>query len=158
MQERSPCRGANFALQPRGVEPPARSRRARELFDERARPRVDVIGGNTLAEAGHALPPLGGAGCYSSAGAICPNLCNELYEACVAGESARARELQFTLWRLWDLLKEQYPSSLKGGMVIMGRPVGPTSPPLPTASAERIAFIEKRLDELGIIQSEPHGW
>ncbi len=101
---------------------------------------------------------LGGTGSYSSAGAICPNLCVELYESCVIGKWDRARELQYKLSQLWMLFRDQYPSSLKGGMVIMGRPVGPTSPPLPTASPERIKFIEKRLIELGIVQSEPHGW
>jgi 4-hydroxy-tetrahydrodipicolinate synthase len=40
----------------------------------------------------------------------------------------------------------------------MGRPVGPTRPPLPIASAERVKFIEKRLVDLGIAQTEPHGW
>ena len=35
--------------------------------------------------------PMGGAGSYSSAGAICPNLCTSLYEACVAGDAVRAR-------------------------------------------------------------------
>jgi 4-hydroxy-tetrahydrodipicolinate synthase len=102
--------------------------------------------------------PLGGAGSYSSAGAICPNLCIQLYDACVAGESARARELQFKLARLWDLFRDQYPSSLKGGMVVMGRPVGPTRPPLPTATRERQAYIGAQLEELGIAQTEPHGW
>jgi 4-hydroxy-tetrahydrodipicolinate synthase len=102
--------------------------------------------------------PLGGKGSYSSAGAICPNLCTALYEACAAGESVRARELQFKLARLWDLFRDQYPSSLKGGMVVMGRPVGPTRPPLPTATKERQAHIETHLGELGIIDSEPHGW
>jgi 4-hydroxy-tetrahydrodipicolinate synthase len=102
--------------------------------------------------------PLGGAGSYSSAGAICPNLCIQLYDACVAGESARARELQFKLARLWDLFRDQYPSSLKGGMVVMGRPVGPTRPPLPTATRERQAYIGAQLEELGIVQTEPHGW
>jgi dihydrodipicolinate synthase/N-acetylneuraminate lyase len=102
--------------------------------------------------------PLGGVGCYSSAGAICPNLCQQLFDACMARESKRARELQMRLLRLWDLLREQYPSSLKGGMVVMGRPVGPTSPPLPTASKERREFIAKRLQELGILETEPHGW
>src|SRR6202451_63885 len=29
--------------------------------------------------------PLGGVGSYSAAGSICPNLCRDLYEACVAG-------------------------------------------------------------------------
>ena len=70
--------------------------------------------------------PLGGAGSYSSSGAICPNLCNALYDACASGDAKRARELQFKLARLWDLFRDQYPSSLKGGTVIMGRPVGPT--------------------------------
>jgi 4-hydroxy-tetrahydrodipicolinate synthase len=102
--------------------------------------------------------PLGGAGSYSSAGAICPNLCTRLYEACVSGEWERARDLQYKLSRLWDLFRDQYPSSLKGGMVIMGRPVGPTRAPLPTASRERQAYIRTQLEELGILETEPHGW
>jgi 4-hydroxy-tetrahydrodipicolinate synthase len=102
--------------------------------------------------------PLGGAGSYSSAGAICPNLCTELYGACVAGDWLRARELQYKLARLWDLFRDQYPSSLKGGMVIMGRPVGPTRAPLPTASKERQDHIRAQLEELGILDTEPHGW
>lgn len=102
--------------------------------------------------------PLGGTGSYSSAGAICPTLCNRLFDACVAGEWARARELQYKLARLWDLFRDQYPSSLKGGMVIMGRPVGPTRAPLPTATRERQTYIRTQLEELGILQTEPHGW
>ena len=102
--------------------------------------------------------PLGGVGSYSSAGAICPNLCTQLYEACISGEWERARHLQYTLSRLWSLFRDQYPSSLKGGMVIMGRPVGPTRAPLPTASRERQEYIRTHLEELGILDSEPHGW
>lgn len=102
--------------------------------------------------------PLGGAGSYSSAGAICPNLCVQLYDACVAGDWPRARALQYKLERLWELFRDQYPSSLKGGMVMMGRPVGPTRPPLPTATPERQAYIRTQLEELGILQTEPHGW
>ncbi len=102
--------------------------------------------------------PLGGAGSYSSAGAICPNLCTTLFEACEKGDWPKARELQYKLARLWDLFRDQYPSSLKGGMVIMGRPVGPTRPPLPTATKERIADIRTQLLDMGILDSEPHGW
>lgn len=102
--------------------------------------------------------PLGGVGSYSSAGAICPNLCNQAFDACVAADWARARELQYKLSRLWILFRDQYPSSLKGGMVMMGRPVGPTRPPLPTATKERQEFIRAQLEELGILQTEPHGW
>lgn len=101
---------------------------------------------------------LGGAGSYSSAGAICPNLCVQLYEACAGGNWDRARELQYKLSQLWLLFRDQYPSSLKGGMVIMGRPVGPTRQPLPTATRERQNHIAKNLEELGILQTEPHGW
>lgn len=119
------------------------------------RPEFSIISGvEFLAPA----IPMGGKGSYSSAGAICPNLCTSLYEACVSGDAARARELQFKLARLWDLFRDQYPSSLKGGMVLMGRPVGPTRPPLPTASKARIEFIGRSLDELGIYATEPHGW
>ncbi|MDP1716733.1 MAG: dihydrodipicolinate synthase family protein, partial [Burkholderiales bacterium] len=102
--------------------------------------------------------PLGGVGSYSSAGAICPNLCTQLYESCVGGDWPRARELQYKLAQLWDLFRDQYPSSLKGGMVIMGRPVGPTRPPLPTATRERQEHIRRQLDALGILETEPHGW
>jgi dihydrodipicolinate synthase/N-acetylneuraminate lyase len=102
--------------------------------------------------------PLGGVGSYSAAGSICPNLCNRLFDACVAGDWPRARELQYTLSRLWLLFRDQYPSSLKGGMVIMGRPVGPTRSPLPTATRERQDHIRAQLEELGILQTEPHGW
>ena len=76
----------------------------------------------------------------------------------VSPARVRARELQFKLARLWDLFRDQYPSSLKGGMVMMGRPVGPTRPPLPTATKERQAYIGTQLEELGIVQTEPHGW
>jgi 4-hydroxy-tetrahydrodipicolinate synthase len=102
--------------------------------------------------------PLGGVGSYSAAGSICPNLCSNLFEACAAGEWARARELQYKLTRLWLLFRDQYPSSLKGGMVMMGRPVGPTRLPLPTATKERQAYIRNQLEQLGIFDTEPHGW
>lgn len=126
------------------------SRVARQL-----RPDFSMIAGVEFL-----LPsiPLGGAGSYSSAGAICPNLCTELYQSCVNGNWPRARELQYKLAQLWDLFRDQYPSSLKGGMVIMGRPVGPTRRPLPTATAERQQYIARQLEALGILDTEPHGW
>jgi 4-hydroxy-tetrahydrodipicolinate synthase len=126
------------------------SRVARQL-----RPNFSMIAGVEFL-----LPsiPLGGAGSYSSAGAICPNLCTELYQFCINGNWPRARELQYKLAQLWDLFRDQYPSSLKGGMVIMGRPVGPTRRPLPTATAERQKYIAQQLEALGILDTEPHGW
>jgi len=102
--------------------------------------------------------PLGGVGSYSAAGSICPNLCSQLYDACMQGDWPRARELQYKVSWLWLLFRDQYPSSLKGGMVMMGRPVGPTRPPLPTASKERQSHVRSELERLGIFDSEPHGW
>src|SRR6478735_10068160 len=99
--------------------------------------------------------PLGGIGSYSAAGSICPNLCADLFNACMSGDWPRARELQYKMTRLWHLFKDQYPSSLKGGMVIMGRPVGPTRPPLQTATKERQAYIRKELEDMGVLDSEP---
>jgi 4-hydroxy-tetrahydrodipicolinate synthase len=43
-------------------------------------------------------------------------------------------------------------------MVMMGREVGPTRAPLPTATEERKSFLRKQLEELNILQTEPHGW
>src|SRR5580698_2833400 len=45
--------------------------------------------------------PLGGVGCYSAAGSICPNLCTQLFDSCMAGQWDRARELQYRMTRLW---------------------------------------------------------
>jgi 4-hydroxy-tetrahydrodipicolinate synthase len=102
--------------------------------------------------------PVGGVGSSSSAGAICPNLVYQLYNSCVAGDWPKARECQYKITRLWTIFRDQYPSSLKGGMAMMGRPVGPTRPPLPTAGKERQDYIRTQLEEMGILETEPHGW
>jgi len=102
--------------------------------------------------------PLGACGSFSSSGAIAPNLCNRFFGALEAHDWETARECQYKISRLWRLFKEQYPSSLKGAMIMMGRPVGPTRSPLPTASKERIEFLRQQLEELNILQTEPHGW
>lgn len=56
--------------------------------------------------------PLGGIGCYSAAGSICPNLCTQLFDVCTSGDWPKAREIQFKMTRLWRLFKDQYPASL----------------------------------------------
>ena len=108
----------------------------------------------------HLLPafPLGAVGSSSSSGAIAPNFCRKFYASLVANDWETARECQYKVSRLWRLFKEQYPSSLKGAMIMMGRPVGPTRSPLPTASKERLDYLRTQLEELNILQTEPHGW
>ncbi len=108
----------------------------------------------------HLLPSyaLGACGSFSSSGAIAPNLCNKFFNSLVDHDWDTARDCQYKISRLWGLFKEQYPSSLKGAMVMMGREVGPTRAPLPTATEERKSFLRKQLEELNILQTEPHGW
>ena len=102
--------------------------------------------------------PLGGTGAYFAAASVAPKLCAQLYEACMAGDWRRAREYQFKASRLWMLFRNQAPSTFKAAMIIMGRPVGPTRPPLPTATPEHHVYVRKELAELGILDTEAHGW
>ena len=102
--------------------------------------------------------PLGAVGSFSSCGAIAPGLCNRFYAALVANEWETAQQCQYKITKLYKLFKDQYPSSLKGAMISMGRAVGPTRPPLPTASPERVKFLCEQLEVLGVRDTEPHGW
>jgi 4-hydroxy-tetrahydrodipicolinate synthase len=102
--------------------------------------------------------PLGAVGSFSSCGAIAPNLCNRFYAALVANDWETARQCQYKITKLYRLFKDQYPSSLKGAMISMGRAVGPIRSPLPTASKERVAFLCTQLEALGVMDTEPHGW
>jgi 4-hydroxy-tetrahydrodipicolinate synthase len=102
--------------------------------------------------------PLGAKGSFSSCGAIAPNLCNRFYAALVANDWETARRCQYKITKLYKLFKDQYPSSLKGAMISMGRDAGPTRSPLPTASKERVEFLCRQLEELGVMDTEPHGW
>jgi 4-hydroxy-tetrahydrodipicolinate synthase len=102
--------------------------------------------------------PLGAKGSFSSCGAIAPGLCNKFYAALVANDWETARQCQYKITKLYRLFKDQYPSSLKGAMISMGRDAGPTRSPLPTASKERVEFLCKQLEELGVMDTEPRGW
>jgi 4-hydroxy-tetrahydrodipicolinate synthase len=102
--------------------------------------------------------PLGAKGSFSSCGAIAPNLCNRFYAALVANDWETARQCQYRITKLYKLFKDQYPSSLKGAMIAMGRDAGPTRSPLPTATKERVAFLCEQLEALGVMDTEPHGW
>ena len=102
--------------------------------------------------------PLGACGSFSSCGAVAPNLCNRFFAALEANDWETARTCQYKITRMYRLFKDQYPSSLKGALINMGRPVGPTRPPLPTATKERVEFLCRQLEELDILNTEPLGW
>ena len=103
--------------------------------------------------------PLGGVGSYSAAGSICPKSVHaNCSTACIAGEWPRARELQYKMSRLWHLFKRPISLLAQRRHGDHGPPVGPTRAPLPTATPERQAYIRAQLEDLGILESEPHGW
>ena len=101
--------------------------------------------------------PAGGAGAFSFYG-VAPRLIKALYDACAARDYERARPLQYKVSQLRNILKVGSPATVKAALEIMGRSLGPTRRPLPAVSPERRAYIRTQLEELGILQTEPHGW
>ena len=103
--------------------------------------------------------PVGGAGCFSPAAAIAPRLVLSLYEACRDGDIGRARPLQYRASALWHLLRETgYPASVKAAMARFGRPAGGVRLPLLDLEPAAVERLGRGLDELGLSDSEPHGW
>jgi 4-hydroxy-tetrahydrodipicolinate synthase len=103
--------------------------------------------------------PVGGTGCFSPAAAIAPGLVTSLYEACRDGDTGRARPLQYRASALWHLLRETgYPASVKAAMAIFGRPAGGVRLPLLDLDPAATERLSQGLAELGLLDSEPHGW
>lgn len=108
----------------------------------------------------HLLPsiPVGGSGCFSACAEVAPRMVRALYQACVAGDVATARELQQKMLLLLNRLMATYPSTIKYAMELMDRPVGETRRPIPALTAEEKKATRDDLAALGILQSEPRGW
>jgi 4-hydroxy-tetrahydrodipicolinate synthase len=103
--------------------------------------------------------PVGGAGCFSPSAAIAPGLILSLYGACRDGDAARARPLQYRASALWHLLRETgYPASVKAAMAMFGRPAGGVRLPLLDLDDEQAARLRRGLADLGLLDTEPHGW
>jgi dihydrodipicolinate synthase/N-acetylneuraminate lyase len=103
--------------------------------------------------------PVGGTGCFSPAAAIAPGLVMSLFQACRDGDIGRARPLQYRASALWHLLRETgYPASVKAAMAIFGRPAGGVRLPLLDLDPAVTERLSQGLAELGLLDSEPHGW
>ncbi len=100
--------------------------------------------------------PLGGAGCFSPAACIAPELVLELYNACRVGDLDRARELQYRASALWHLLRDcGYPASVKAALALLGRPVGGVRLPLRNLDSAATDRLAQGLDELGVLRTGP---
>jgi len=108
----------------------------------------------------HLLPSIavGGSGCFSACTEVAPRMVRALYQACVAGDGATARDLQQKMLRLLDRLMRTYPSTIKYAMELMDRPVGETRRPIPALTAAEKQATQDDLAALGILENEPHGW
>jgi len=103
--------------------------------------------------------PVGGAGCFSPSAAIAPGLVRSLYEACRGGDFELARPLQYRASALWHLLRETgYPASVKAAMAMFGRPAGGVRLPLLDLDEQAAGRLRRGLADLGLLDTEPHGW
>jgi 4-hydroxy-tetrahydrodipicolinate synthase len=102
--------------------------------------------------------PVGGSGCFSACSEVAPRLVQQLFEACMRSDNAKAREIQYRVRRLLKVMMHNYPATIKYAMELMGRPVGTTRKPILPATPEERAWVKKELTELGIFESEQQGW
>ena len=82
------------------------------------------------------LYAIGGSGAFSAMSSIAPKLICELNAICVKGDYAAAQQAQFTVSKLYSLMKPWPASSLKAVTAKLGRDVGPTRPPVMPLSEE----------------------
>jgi 4-hydroxy-tetrahydrodipicolinate synthase len=101
---------------------------------------------------------VGGDGCFSPLSGLAPRLVQRLYEMCAAKQFAVARSVQFQTLELWQLLKEDYPASIKAAMALWGRPVGSVRGPLLPLSSAATAQLHAALQALPAMREEPVGW
>jgi 4-hydroxy-tetrahydrodipicolinate synthase len=102
--------------------------------------------------------PVGGAGAFSACGAVAPRLVQAVYDACAARDYERARPLQHRLSHLFNIIKVNYPATIKAAMEIMGRPAGPTRRPILPLDPAGVRRLRADLEKLGILADEAHGW
>jgi 4-hydroxy-tetrahydrodipicolinate synthase len=125
-----------------------------ELIARKAKPIAAYTGIEYLLTS----VPVGGNGCFSACSEVAPRLTAELYQACVRGDTAQARGLQFKVRRLLKVVMHNYPATIKYAMELLGRPVGSTRRPILPPTAEEKAWVKAELTALGVFKSEPQGW
>ena len=96
----------------------------------------------------HATLALGGRGAILSLGCLIPQLFLQMYAAFRAGRLDEARALQYDVLPLCAAIYgEPNPSPLKKALEMVGRPAGPTRPPLYAPSEATVATLARLLPE-----------
>lgn len=104
----------------------------------------------------------GASGTFTTRPVIAPRLTRNLVDLCLAGDYVAARPVQHQAASLFRSLRDLHPgpdgTMMKVAAEIMGRPCGVPRDPAQPITPEQRAQLASHLDELGIIESEPHGW
>tara|TARA_R110002049_G_scaffold295226_1_gene482427 strand:+ start:128 stop:1039 length:912 start_codon:yes stop_codon:yes gene_type:complete len=102
--------------------------------------------------------PAGGRGCFSACAEVAPKATVELFKICSGSDMAAARKAQYRMRKILSLMMENYPATIKYSMELLGRPVGITRKPIMPLDEAAKARAKRLLEELGVMDSEPHGW
>ncbi len=95
---------------------------------------------------------VGGAGVISAVGNVFPEMVVKLYEAYIAGDLMKAKELQFQVNQLRDTLKQgPYLAAFKEALRLRGIEFGGMKAPLRAMGSEEIEKLEKDLAAMGVI-------
>lgn len=95
---------------------------------------------------------MGGGGVVSAVANVFPKHMVRLYDAVLAGDYARAQELQYFANKLRDALKiGPYVSPYKKALEYRGFPVGGVRSPLREMTDDESAKMKQALTELGVI-------
>jgi 4-hydroxy-tetrahydrodipicolinate synthase len=99
---------------------------------------------------------LGSPGMLVAIAALIPELCVELYRAVRRGDLDTARRLHERILPVVRavLTDENFPATMKAGLALRGRPVGPPRSPLLPASPETEAAIRRALEEAGVLPAD----
>jgi 4-hydroxy-tetrahydrodipicolinate synthase len=101
---------------------------------------------------------LGSKTCMSIFSGVAPKFVQNLYNETSARNMERALALQYKYSEIYQITKVEYPAPTKAMWEIMGRPVGGPRGPQRAVTSEGMKSLEKTLDRLGFLESEPHGW
>jgi 4-hydroxy-tetrahydrodipicolinate synthase len=99
---------------------------------------------------------LGSPGMVVAIAALLPDLCVDLYRAVQAGDLAAARRLHERILPVVRtvLVDESFPATIKAGLAMRGRPVGPPRSPLTPVGPDVEAGIRRSLVEAGVLPAD----
>ncbi len=95
---------------------------------------------------------VGAAGAVAMVPQVVGRMAVELYEAAVAGDMERARELHYKIVRVYDLFKVGSGYiAIKESMNLLGRPGGYSRPPMRQFTEEQRAKLRKIFEDVGLL-------